>query len=113
MGPAFARRLPVPTAQGGKVGCWLHTPSVLILSIVHAIDRFVIRLNTHTGTIILDPLARLAAPTVTPIRRHSLDEHFIPAQPLHVVTGKEVALWLDLGQIVNVLSGAAELVHKD
>ena len=67
------------------MGSRLHAPGVLVLSIVHAVHIIIIRLDTHTGSIVLDPLAGLAAPAVTPVWRYTLDEHFIPGQILHVV----------------------------
>ena len=92
------------------MGSRLHAPGVLVLSIVHAVHSIIIRLDTHTGSIVLDPLAGLAAPAVTPVWRYTLDEHFIPAQILHVVLGEAIILRLNLGQVVDVLRGSTKLM---
>jgi hypothetical protein len=113
MRPALAFRLAIPSTEGGKMGSWLHTPGVLTITIVHAVHTVGIGLDAHTGSILLDPLARLAAPTVTPIWGCALDKDLIPTEALHVVHRKVVALGLDRGQVVNVLGGSAKLVHKD
>ena len=43
----------------------------------------------------------------------TLDAHLIPAQTLHVVSLEEITLGLHLGQVIDVLSCAAKLIHKD
>jgi len=83
---------------------------LLVLSIVHAVHVLIVRLDTHTGSIVLNPLAGLAAPAVTPLRRYTLDEHFIPAQIRHVVLGEAIILRLNLGQVVDVLRGWNKLM---
>jgi hypothetical protein len=65
--PAFALWLPLPATQSSKMVSRLHTEAVLVLVVAHAVNRGIIRLDTHTGTIIFDPIAGLAAPAVTPV----------------------------------------------
>merc|ERR1719160_432251 len=111
--PAFASWLAFPSTKGGKMSSWLHTPGVFVAAVVHAVHLVIIRLDTHTGSIIFNPLAGLTAPAVAPIWGGTLDKDFIPAEALHVVLREEVALRLDLAQVINVLGGSTKLVHKD
>jgi hypothetical protein len=55
--PTLAFRLAIPAAEGSKMVSGLHTPGVFVVPIVHAVDFVIFGLDTHTGSIILNPLA--------------------------------------------------------
>jgi hypothetical protein len=75
-GPAIAFWHARFVTQGSEMGCRLLTPTVLrwdvvcwvVIMVAHAIHVVIVSLNAHAGSIVLDPLARLAAPAVTPVR---------------------------------------------
>jgi hypothetical protein len=64
--PAFASWLAIPATQSSEVGGWLLTPRVAFM-IAHAVHVIIVSLNAHTGSVSLNPFARLRAPAVAPV----------------------------------------------
>jgi len=89
---------------------WLLTPRVLAMSVVHAVNMLVIRLEAHGSTTILSPIRGLAAPTVTPILGHTLNEHFIPAKLACDVFWEVITAWCKRCQVIDVSVGPSKLV---
>jgi len=108
--PACASWLALQTTVVSELIHWLLTPRVLAMSVVHAVNMFVIRLDAHGSTTILSPIRGLAAPTVTPILGHTLNEHFIPAKLACDVFWEVITAWCKRCQVIDVSVGPSKLV---